>query len=57
MIKYKEFTAWYCKLVESFKFEVLKTGKTPLKNLNEEKYIQSEKKEFEAFERVIILLL
>ena len=37
-------------------FEVFKTEKTTLKNLNEEKYRQSENGEFEAVERVIILL-
>ena len=39
------------------KFEVFKSEKTTLKNLSEGKYRQPEKEEFEAFERVIILLL
>ena len=42
---------------ERLKFEVLKTKKNPLENLNEEKYKQSENEEFEAFEKVIIILL
>ena len=37
--------------------EDFKTEKTASKNLNEEKYRQSENDEFEAFERVIIFLL
>ena len=37
-------------------FEVFKPEKTTLKNLNEEKYRQSENEEFEVVERFIILL-
>ena len=44
-------------LFERLKFEVFKTEKTGLRNLNDEKYRQSENEEFEAFERIIILLL
>ena len=42
---------------ERLKFEVFKTKKIALNNLNEEKYRQLKNKEFEAFETVIILLL
>ena len=38
-------------------FDVFKIKKTAEKNLIEEKYRQSENEEFEAFERVIVLLL
>ena len=39
---------------EILKFEAFKTKKTALKNVNEEKYRQSENKELEAFKRFII---
>ena len=39
------------------KFKVFKIKKTAWKNLNDEKHRQSENRELEAFERVIILFL
>ena len=44
-------------IFERLKFVVFKIDKTETKNLNEEEHGQSKNEDFEAFKRVILLLL